>query len=142
MSHLETRWCAPPHGMPVDPLEPGPPGRECVAMSETASARRRRSDPARQAGPRLEGVARLSGAAAGPGPRPGYVSRPHLVGKLIRSPAGVALIAAPAGYGKTTLAREWDDWDARPFAWVTLEREHDDCASGLVSAIEEALDEA
>src|SRR3954463_14229091 len=111
-------------------------------MSKTASARRLSSGLARQAGPRLEGLARLPGAAAGPGPRPGYVSRPHLVGRLIRSTASVALIAAPAGYGKTTIAREWDGWDARPFAWVTLEPEHDDCAGALVAAIEQALDEA
>jgi LuxR family maltose regulon positive regulatory protein len=50
-------------------------------------------------------------------------------------------MAAPAGYGKTTLAAEWDGWDARPFAWVTLEREHDDCASAFVTEIEQTLDD-
>src|SRR3954452_8138115 len=85
-------------------------------------------------------IARLPGVGASPSPRPGYVSRPHLVGRLIRSQARVALIAAPAGYGKTTLAAAWDGWDARPFAWVTAEREHDDRAADLVKAVEEALE--
>ena len=81
---------------------------------------------------RLENLARLPVTGPGPKPRAGYVSRPHLVARLIRAQASIALIAAPAGYGKTTLAREWDGWDDRPFAWVTVEPEHDDdCASAL-----------
>src|SRR3954447_19295219 len=86
-------------------------------------------------------IARLPGVGASPAPRPGYVSRPHLVGRLIRAQARVALIAAPAGYGKTTLATEWDGWDARPFGWVTLDAEDDESATALVAAIEQALDE-
>jgi LuxR family maltose regulon positive regulatory protein len=69
------------------------------------------------------------------------VSRPELVARLIRSQASVALIAAPAGYGKTTLATEWDGWDARPFAWVVVEQEHDACVGAFVAAIEHALDD-
>src|SRR4051794_34295642 len=86
-------------------------------------------------------IARLPGVGASPSPRPGYVSRPHLVGRLIRAQARVALIAAPAGYGKTTLATEWDGWDARPFAWVTLGEEHDTSEPALVAAVEQALDD-
>src|SRR3954471_20581204 len=86
-------------------------------------------------------IARLPGVGASPSPRPGYVSRPNLVGRLIRSQARVALIAAPAGYGKTTLATEWDGWDARPFARVAVESEHD-AAGVLVAAFEQALDDA
>jgi LuxR family maltose regulon positive regulatory protein len=86
-------------------------------------------------------VVRLPRHAGGPEPRAGYVSRPNLVGRLIRSQASVALIAAPAGYGKTTLATEWDGWDARPFAQVAVDCEHDESPGALVEAIEQALDD-
>src|SRR4051812_30508154 len=86
-------------------------------------------------------IARLPGVGASPAPRPGYVSRPHLVGRLIRAQARTALIAAPAGYGKTTLAMEWDGWDARPFGWVTVGDEHDASATAFVAAVEQALDD-
>src|SRR4051794_24347587 len=104
-------------------------------MSKTASPRRLRARRASETGPRLEGVARPPGAADSPQPRPGYVSRPHVVARLIRSQASVALIAAPAGYGKTTLATEWDGWDQRPFAWVTVQREHDASVGAFVAAV-------
>jgi LuxR family maltose regulon positive regulatory protein len=110
-------------------------------MSKTATARRVRSRRAPGWAAHLEGLARLSGATETPEPRPGYISRPQLVGTLIRATAPVTLIAAPAGYGKTTLATEWDGWDARPFAWVTLGAEHDTRTTGFVSAIEQALDD-
>src|SRR4051812_40553693 len=86
-------------------------------------------------------IARLPGVGASPAPRPGYVSRPHLVGRLIRAQARVALIAAPAGYGKTTLAMEWDGWDARPFGWVAVAEEHAASDDAFVAAIEQALDD-
>ena len=35
-------------------------------------------------------------------------------------------VAAPAGYGKTTLLTSWAEADERPFAWVALDRQHDD----------------
>ena len=77
----------------------------------------------------------LTAAAAGPDslvpqgapetraahPHRGLVPRPRLVQRLID--AGnppVALLLAPAGYGKTTLLREWEECDPRPFAWVRL----------------------
>src|SRR3954447_17990928 len=109
-------------------------------MANTASVRRPRTSRTTETGPRLAGVARPPGAADSPEPRPEFVSRPQLVGRLIRSPASVALIAAPAGYGKTTLAREWDGWDTRPFGWVMLEDRHDRHAPDLIAEIEEALD--
>jgi LuxR family transcriptional regulator, maltose regulon positive regulatory protein len=31
------------------------------------------------------------------------------------------LLAAPPGFGKTTLLHQWEDVDERPFAWVTVE---------------------
>src|SRR5206468_3548913 len=112
--HRVTCRCAPLNGL----LRPG----RVQVMSKTA-------------------IARLPGVGASPAPRPGYVSRPHLVGRLIRAQATIALIAAPAGYGKTTLAMEWDGWDARQFAWVTLSAEHDRSEDCFAEAVEQAMDE-
>lgn len=89
----------------------------------------------------LASVSRLPGAAGEPEPRPGYISRPLLVGRLIRARPCITLIAAPAGYGKTTLVTEWDGWDSRPFAHVTVDESHDARAGELVADVEQALDE-
>jgi LuxR family maltose regulon positive regulatory protein len=56
-----------------------------------------------------------------PPSRAGVVPRPRLLRRLIRADAPMALIVAPAGYGKTTLLAEWAARDERPFAWVSLE---------------------
>jgi LuxR family transcriptional regulator, maltose regulon positive regulatory protein len=47
------------------------------------------------------------------------VARTHLLQRL-RDAAQVpiVLLVAPAGYGKTTLLRQWDALDPRPFAWL------------------------
>ena len=52
--------------------------------------------------------------------RPGatLVRRPLLVERLIESDAPLVVICAPAGYGKTTLVRQWAAEDERPFAWL------------------------
>src|SRR3954469_7761654 len=51
--------------------------------------------------------------------RPGTVRRARLVRRLggCRD-RPVAIITAPAGYGKTTLLAEWELRDARPFTWL------------------------
>lgn len=53
--------------------------------------------------------------------------RPALVERLT-DPAAPPLVAlvAPAGYGKTTLLREWAKRDVRPFAWVTVDERDND----------------
>ena len=53
--------------------------------------------------------------------RPGIVRRNLLVDRLRASTASVVSIAAPAGYGKTTLLAEWAERDRRPFAWVSID---------------------
>jgi LuxR family transcriptional regulator, maltose regulon positive regulatory protein len=57
------------------------------------------------------------------------VPRPRLTHRL-SSPTAPQLIVlvAPAGYGKTMLLCDWSAHDPRPFAWVTLDREHNDPA--------------
>jgi LuxR family maltose regulon positive regulatory protein len=59
--------------------------------------------------------------------RPNVVLRPRLVERLH---AGVhrklTLIAAPAGFGKTTLVSEWVTGCARPTAWLSLDAGEND----------------
>jgi LuxR family transcriptional regulator, maltose regulon positive regulatory protein len=72
--------------------------------------------------------------------QPTSVPRERLVGRLLNARnASVALIVAPAGYGKTTLLSQWAARDGRPFAWVTLD-EADNDPSNLLSTIALALD--
>src|SRR5438105_11950213 len=45
------------------------------------------------------------------------IKRPRLTRLLDETTARVILLVAPAGYGKTTLAREWLENASRPHAW-------------------------
>jgi LuxR family maltose regulon positive regulatory protein len=54
------------------------------------------------------------------------VVREALVERLRRTSAPLVLVNAPAGYGKTTLLTQWVERDGRPFAWLQLDRIHDD----------------
>jgi LuxR family maltose regulon positive regulatory protein len=66
-----------------------------------------------------------SGARAAFGP--GLVARERLVRRLMEArDVPLALLAAPAGYGKTTTLLEWAQHDERPFAWIALDRAADD----------------
>ena len=64
-----------------------------------------------------------------PPPRPNLVARPHLLDRLDEalSPAcRLALLSAPAGFGKTILVSEWCETLAKrgvPLAWLTLDAE-------------------
>jgi LuxR family transcriptional regulator, maltose regulon positive regulatory protein len=62
-----------------------------------------------------------------PAERPGHVHRTGLVSRL-RTARGarVVSIAAPAGYGKTTLLAQWAARDGRPFAWVSVDHRDND----------------
>src|SRR5262245_26964636 len=73
-------------------------------------------------------------------PRRPSVQRPRLLAALADAPPFVALVA-PAGYGKTTLLRDWCARDPRPSAWVTLDRRHEDPLA-LLRAVARAADQA
>ena len=57
-----------------------------------------------------------------PGPRPGQVPRPRLLGRLDEGLArGLVLVCAPAGYGKTVLLADWARRGGQPVAWLSLD---------------------
>jgi LuxR family maltose regulon positive regulatory protein len=73
--------------------------------------------------------------------RNGVVSRDRLVSRLLgAADALMALVVAPAGYGKTTVLSEWDEADDRPFAWLPLEERHSEPAT-LFGSIARVLDD-
>lgn len=68
----------------------------------------------------------LSANLRPPAPPPTYVPRPHLEGRIAGSPTPLTLVAAPPGYGKTTVvARALADDEVRT-AWLTVEPSEDD----------------
>lgn len=70
---------------------------------------------------------------------PNVVSRPATLARLVAAgPGSVVAVTAPAGYGKSILAAQWDLADHRPFAWVSLDALDDDPAH-LVAHIATAL---
>ncbi|HVU67406.1 MAG TPA: LuxR C-terminal-related transcriptional regulator [Ktedonobacteraceae bacterium] len=59
--------------------------------------------------------------------RPDMVSRPHLIERLNKGlHRKLTLIAAPAGFGKTTLASAWVASSGRPAAWLSLDEGEND----------------
>ena len=65
------------------------------------------------------------------------IERPRLIARLEEGGgARVSVLAAPAGYGKTTLARQWSQRQAGPVAWYRTTR-----ASGDVALLAVQLDE-
>lgn len=51
---------------------------------------------------------------------------------MLRDRSGLVVVAAPAGYGKTTAVVQWDDADERPFAWARLDNLDNDPAHLLL----------
>jgi len=65
------------------------------------------------------GEGRAEGRGLPPSRAPGLVPRARLVGRLQEArDVPLALLVAPAGYGKTTVLSEWAERDPRPFQWV------------------------
>jgi LuxR family maltose regulon positive regulatory protein len=69
------------------------------------------------------------------------IRRDRLISRLLaEADVPTVLVAAPAGYGKTTLLSQWDEADPRPFVWITLDERHNDPAlllGSLVSGLSE-----
>jgi LuxR family transcriptional regulator, maltose regulon positive regulatory protein len=71
---------------------------------------------------------------------PGLVARDRLVRRLMEArDVPLALLAAPAGYGKTTTLLEWAQRDERPFAWIALDPVADEPGQ-LLAAVASATD--
>jgi len=74
-----------------------------------------------------------------PPARPGMVRRAALAERLARDDLRpIVSVAAPAGYGKTTLLSQWAERDGRSFAWVSVD-EKDNDPKVLLSYVAEAL---
>jgi LuxR family maltose regulon positive regulatory protein len=79
-----------------------------------------------------------------PAQRRGMVRRTRLLERLDAVPADVPLIvlAAPAGYGKTTALTQWAAGGDRPIAWVTLDSTDNDpvqLARHIALALQQAV---
>jgi LuxR family transcriptional regulator, maltose regulon positive regulatory protein len=115
----------------------------------TPRAERRRSRAA-TASPQTAAAARISSLVdvSVPGAnhrvpafREGFVRRPALVRRLTDArDAALALIVAPAGYGKSTLLAEWAERDERPFVWVSLDQRDEEPVT-VAAFIAQAFDE-
>ena len=65
------------------------------------------------------------------------IERPRLIARFVEDGgARVTVLAAPAGYGKTTLARQWSQRQTGPVAWYRASR-----ASGDVALLAVQLDD-
>jgi len=72
--------------------------------------------------------------------RPGTVHRSLLIERLARSDdRPIVSVAAPAGYGKTTVLAQWAGSNGHAFAWVSVD-EADNDPKVLLTYIAEALD--
>jgi LuxR family maltose regulon positive regulatory protein len=75
-----------------------------------------------------------------PSARAGTVRRSLLIELLARGdPRPIALVVAPAGYGKTTLLSQWAERNGQAFAWVSLD-ERDNDPKVLLTYVAAALD--
>jgi LuxR family maltose regulon positive regulatory protein len=108
-----------------------------VGVIEGASAPTAEPGPANWFGPSfLLERSKLEPPATQPGP----VRRTALLGRLrASSPVPVLSVAAPPGYGKSALLRQWAEETPERVAWLSLEREDNDPAV-LLAYIAAALE--
>ncbi len=75
-----------------------------------------------------------------------YVPRPRLLERLDRNPnRALTLVAAPAGFGKTTLISEWLTTQKKPTAWLSIDENDNSLPvfiGYLVSAIQSIFTDA
>jgi LuxR family maltose regulon positive regulatory protein len=75
-----------------------------------------------------------------PAVRVGTVGRLSLIERLARDDSRpIVSVAAPAGYGKTTLLSQWAERNGQAFAWVSVD-ERDNDPKVLLTYVAEALD--
>ncbi|KRE33851.1 LuxR family transcriptional regulator [Mycobacterium sp. Soil538] len=67
-----------------------------------------------------------------PRTRGSLVPRADVLRRLSAGGAQLAILTAPAGYGKTSAVALWDDADSRPFAWARMDHLDDDPAHLLL----------
>jgi LuxR family maltose regulon positive regulatory protein len=123
-----------------------------MAADDVATARDRTAtsaSPARAASAgdaRLRTVAHLpvplvASKVTPPVPRPGSVTRTALIDWLgAKADVPIIAVVAPAGYGKTTLLRQWAEHDPRPFAWLSVDARDNDPAV-LLTYLAAAIDQ-
>jgi LuxR family maltose regulon positive regulatory protein len=71
-------------------------------------------------------------------PAPQMIARPALCERLLGTRAALVLLAAPPGFGKTTLLAQWREAEERPFAWLSLDDSDNEPAmlwAGILEAI-------
>jgi LuxR family transcriptional regulator, maltose regulon positive regulatory protein len=108
-------------------------------MLEAPAAAPEREHQGRSPAPAGAGHARLSL----PRRAPACVSRPALVERLIGAhDARLAILVAPAGFGKSTLLKEWSDCDERAFISIALDAHHAASPELTAQAIIAGLGEA
>ncbi|MGI8549683.1 MAG: hypothetical protein ACR2PL_02635 [Dehalococcoidia bacterium] len=92
----------------------------------------RSEEPAPAPGERRAADSLLRTKLFAPPPRPDLVPRPRLLARLTVGLSGkLTLIAAPAGFGKTTLVSAWGAACPRPTAWLSLDEADNDPARFL-----------
>jgi LuxR family maltose regulon positive regulatory protein len=78
---------------------------------------------------RADGFVPVEAKLHGPRLRDGLVLRGELVDKLREAAdVPVVLVTSPPGYGKSTVIAQWDEEDARPFVWLSVDRADNDPA--------------
>lgn len=85
--------------------------------------------------------AHLPSKIRAPRERSGVLERTRLLERLAGVDAPLVVLNAPAGYGKTTLARQWMACDDRAGSWVTVDMGDDD-PIGLLWDLVTSLDSA
>jgi LuxR family transcriptional regulator, maltose regulon positive regulatory protein len=77
---------------------------------------------------------------APPAPRPGTVVRTSIVNRLRAArDARVVSLAAPAGYGKTTVLTQWIERDERPSAWISVDEHSGDNPRALLADLDASI---
>src|SRR5919197_4404526 len=106
----------------------------CAAWSPAAS---HDSLPAADLAP-FQGNAISESTVEAVGAQRHIIKRPRLTRLLDETTARIILLVAPAGYGKTTLAREWCEAREGPTAWYHCTPASSDVAA-LADGVADAL---